>query len=864
MELTSKPKDHKQAQKNTFFQKSLSFRSRFLIGAAVALLLICFIGAYWLYQREKRQLEDYAYAKTQLVMAAVEASREYVREELRPKMYEEFGNDYFLLQAMSTSYVGRAVMENFNQVLPQYEYRRVAQNARNSDSEANNLELSLIRLFQENPELQNWQGMLKVQGQKQFMRFKPVYFKESCMSCHGNAHDAPRDLVQRYGTELGFGNQPEQLAGVVAVGIPVQSALAEIKDRATSVFFALFLGALLFYMALAFIFNRVVVNNLRGVLSIFKEEVTEKRLQDFMPEPDASGNKDELQELTTAAVAMSEHLRRSQQELKQYAQNLEQKVNERTKALQESEYLLQQQVQTRNKELQTLNRISELTTQAVGLQEVWRRVLEQSLELIPASGAGVFFYQQEEDLLDLQFQHNAQQLPLTVSVQASPKNSLEQKGPDLSGSICLALNGQLSSIALQGDYSCLNIPMSCRGRVLGVLSFVGLEHDTLNDDQQELLLSIGRQVGIAVESLNDLYRLAQSKELLQTVFDGITDLLMLLDSEFRIKMVNKAYLHRYGVQFADIQDRPCFEVHAGLMESCPNCALSEVIQNTAPSSKELKCSTGEVFLVYFYPILDETGAVEHVIRYAREITEQKKVEQKIQQTEKLVALGQLASGVAHEINNPLGIILCYADLLKRQLADFPQGLQDLCVIEKQAINCKNIVSDLLQFSRDQESAKVLAQPNTIVQEAAQMFRHKLQKSRVQLQLDLDPDLPDIRLNPDKVKQVMVNLLMNSLQAVSEHGLINVSSGHDPSQGLLWISVWDNGQGIDFSIRSKIFDPFFSTKRTGEGTGLGLAVSYGIIQDHGGEITLQSEKNAWTRFTVVFPLFSKPDGTQNHV
>ncbi len=864
MEQTNKSKDQKQAQKNTFFQKSLSVRSRFLIGAAVALLLICFIGAYWFYQRERKQLEEYAYDKTQLVMAAVEASREYVREDLRPKMYEEFGNDYFLLQAMSTSYVGRAVMENFNQVLPQYEYRRVAQNARNPDSEANHLELSLINQFRQHPELQNWQGMLKVHGQKQFMRFKPVYFQESCMSCHGDPLDAPQDLVQRYGTKLGFGNQPGELAGVVAVGIPVQSALAEIKDRAASVFFALFLGALLFYMALAIIFNRVVVNNLRGVLSVFKEEITEKRLQDFMPETDPNGNRDELQELTAAAVTMSEHLRRSQQELKQYAQNLEQKVNERTKALQDSKFLLQQQVQTRNKELQALNRISELTTQAVGLQEVWRRVLEQSLELIPARGAGVFIYQQEEDLLDLQFQHNALQLPVAVLVQESCTNSTVQKDFDLSESICLALSGQLSIVAMSGGSSCLNIPMSCRGRVLGVLSFIDLEQETLSHEQQELLLSIGRQVGIAVESLNDLYRLAQSKELLQTVLDGITDLLMLLDSEFRIKMVNKAYLHRYGVQFADILDRPCFEVHAGLMESCPNCALSEVIQNAVPSSKELTCATGEVFLIHFYPILDEAGAVEHVIRYAREITEQKKMEQKIQQTEKLVALGQLASGVAHEINNPLGIILCYVDLLKRQLANFPQGLKDLSVIEKQTMNCKNIVTDLLQFSRNQESAKVIVQPNTIVQEAAQMFRHKLQKSNIQLQLDLDPDLPDIRLNPDKVKQVLVNLLMNSLQAVSEHGSINVSSGHDPKQGTLWISVWDNGQGIDSSIRSKIFDPFFSTKQTGEGTGLGLAVSYGIIQDHGGEVTLQSEKNAWTRFTIVLPLFSKLDDTEHHV
>lgn len=444
------------------------------------------------------------------------------------------------------------------------------------------------------------------------------------------------------------------------------------------------------------------------------------------------------------------------------------------------------------------------------------------------------------------------QLPLTVSVSTGCIEQLQETGKDLSGSICQALGGQLSRMTVQGEYSCLNIPMSCRGRVLGVLSFISLENDIIGQEQQELLLSIGRQVGIAVESLNDLHRLAQSKELLQTVFDGITDLLMLLDREFKIKMVNKAYLYRYGVEFHEIQDRPCYEVHLGLLDICPGCALPQVMQSAEPSSEEQHCASGEIFLVHFYPILDETGAVEHVIRYAREITEQKKVEQKIQQTEKLVALGQLASGVAHEINNPLGIILCYVDLLQRQLADFPQGLKDLSIIEKQAMNCKNIVTDLLHFSRGQESSKGFAQPNTIVQEVVQMFRHKLKKNKIELNLDLEPDLPETRLNADKIKQVLVNLLMNALQAVPEKGRIHISSGHAPTQDQLWISVWDNGQGVDANIRNKIFDPFFSTKETGEGTGLGLSVSYGIIKEHGGEITLHSEKGAWTCFTIFLP------------
>ncbi len=853
----------KLARKTAFFRKSLSFRSRFMIGTAVSLLFVCFVGAYWMYERERRQLEEYAYDKTQLVMAAVEASRDYVREDLRPKMYEQFGRDFFLLQAMSTSYVGRAVMENFNQVLPQYNYSRVAENARNPDSEANPLEKSMIIHFQQNPGLRNWQGMLNVEGQKQFMRFKPVYFQESCMSCHGRPENAPGDLLKRYGPQKGFGNHPGDLAGVVAVGIPVQNALIEIKDRAASVFMVLFAGAFLLYLALVFIFNRVVVNNLRGVLHVFKEEVEEKSLQDFVPETDSDASRDELQELTEAAVTMSEHLHRTQQELKEYAQNLEQKVAQRTQDLQESKHLLQEKVLARNRELQTLNHISELTTQALGLKDVWPRVLQQGLELIPAQGAGVYLFLEEEFCLELQYQENALQLPCSVSANQGCKKDPDQSDPELSASICQALSGLLSSVTDQDHSHYLNIPMFCRGRVLGVLSFVGLEETPASQEQQELLLSVGRQVGIAVQSLEDLQRLIQSKELLQTVFDGITDLLMLLDREGRIKMVNKAYLDRFGAQVQDIMDLHCYEAHAGLEEMCSDCALGKVVQSAVPSSKEMPCTSGEIFLVHFYPILDEDGEVQSVIRYAREISEQKKMEQKIQQTEKMVAMGQLASGVAHEINNPLGIILCYVDLLKRQPLNQPQGRQDLEVIEKQVIHCKQIVTDLLQFARGQESVKEPIQTNRIVQEVTQMFHHKFKKNNIQLQLDLEPELPVIKINADKIKQVLVNLLMNALQAVPAHGLVQISSGVEPGEGRVWISIWDNGQGVPDSIQSKIFDPFFSTKETGEGTGLGLAVSYGIVHDHGGEISIQSEKGSWSRFTVFLPLSPSLQEGANH-
>ncbi len=852
---SSLPKRDWAFRKNAFFRRSLSFRSRFLMVTGMVLLFICFAGAYLIYQREKSLMEKYTYEKTMMVMAAVEASRKYVRDELRPKMQEEFGSEYFLVQAMSTSYVGRAVMDNFGRVHPDFQYRRVAQNARNPDSEANSLEIFMIDHFRQNPGLENWQGTLEVDEHKHFMRFKPVYFGEDCMGCHGNSADAPRELVQRYGPEKGFGNQPGDMAGVMAVSIPVQTALAEIKEQAASVFFSLFLGALLFYLVLAFIFNRAVVNNLRGVLSIFREEVEEKSMQDLLPEPDPIGNRDEFQALTEAAVTMSENLRQTKQELKKHALNLEQVVAQRTEALRESEHLLQQKVLARKQELQTLNALAELTTQAVSLSEILPVVQQRTLQVFPAMGSGIYLYDEKSKNLTLEHQENAPGLLTKVPFDREAVEERRSLPGCLADSILEAAAGQASFFDCTMNSGCLNIPLYCRGNVLGVMSFVGVEYSDVSSEQQELMVSIGRQIGIAVESLQSTGKLLQSKELLQSVFDGITDQVVLMDKDFRIKMVNRAYTKTYNVDMEEVVGRRCYEIHGSGERSCPDCGLDEVMRTGVRTVQESTCPEPHgIFQVYCYPILDDQSAVESVIRYVKEITDQRQMEQKIQQTEKLVAIGQLAAGVAHEINNPLGVILCYVELLKLQLPDSHQSQKDLTIIEKQARNCKSTVGDLLHFARRRETKKQPASVNQTLKEVLEMVTEQCRKQGVQRELDLASDLPLLNMDIHKMKQVFLNLLMNARQAMEgREGRLSIRTKYLPGEKLIQVVFRDNGHGIPEYIQDKLFDPFFSTKRTGEGTGLGLSVSYGIVREHGGDISVNSKPGEWAEFTISLPV-----------
>ena len=833
-------------------RRTLSIQSRFLLGTGLILLVFCIISALVIYFHEKQILEESAYAQTQLVMAAVEAAREYVRVELRPKMYDTFGQDFFMIEAMSTSYVGRAVMDRFQDSIPDFDYRRVSINARNPDSEANAMEREMIDYFRQNKEKNNWQGLLQSTNQAYYRRYKPVYFEESCMNCHGAPQDAPKDLLDTYGDQRGFGHYAGELAGVIAVGIPVDSALAMIKEKAASVFLAVFMGVSIFYIALSFFFNRIVVHSLRGVLDIFRRELDEPNTDST---PHLSDSKDEIEELTTSAVTLAGRLHRTREELKEYAQDLEGKVALRTAALQQSERMLQEKVLARKQELQTLNALAELTTAAVSLSEILPQVQQRTLQVFPAQGSGIYLYDKAYQRLTLQYQENAADLPPAVPLQHVVPTVLEARPNRLVDAIAQAANGQASCFDRRGASGNLNIPLLCRGEILGVLSFIGVDCKFVTQEQMELLLSIGRQIGIAVESLQNMEKLIQSKELLQSVFDGITDQVVLMNRDFGIRMVNKAYTERYNVDTDEVIGRKCFEIHGSGENPCKECGLKTVMRTRSAVVYESSCpGQGGIFQVHCYPVTDDQGEVESVIRYVKEITDQKHVEQKIQQTEKLVAMGQLAAGVAHEINNPLGVILCYVELLKRQLADYPQGLKDLSTIQKQTQNCKRIVSDLLHFARGPETRKQSASFNQIVDDVLAMVAEQFKKQGVTMERKLAPDLPSQSMDVNKMKQVVLNLLMNAHQAIEgREGRIALETGYSPDSKTVRLVIRDNGHGIPEYILDKIFDPFFSTKHTGEGTGLGLSVSYGIVREHGGEISVQSKPGEWTEFRVDLPL-----------
>lgn len=238
---------------------------------------------------------------------------------------------------------------------------------------------------------------------------------------------------------------------------------------------------------------------------------------------------------------------------------------------------------------------------------------------------------------------------------------------------------------------------------------------------------------------------------------------------------------------------------------------------------------------------------------AREITGRKRMEQQLRQAEKLSALGQLVAGVAHELNNPLAVVMGYAQLLTKQdtLGDKPR--RDLMKILHESERAAKIVRNLLTFARPREAHLIMVDMNRLVTEALETREIQVQEAHVKVVRRLAPDLPGTKADPDQIEQVLANLVTNAVQALENHPGQRVLEISTEQRGdKIRIGVADTGPGIPMQIVDRIFDPFFTTKGPGKGTGLGLSICYSIMEEHKGKIWVESQVGKGSRFIVELP------------
>jgi two-component system NtrC family sensor kinase len=257
------------------------------------------------------------------------------------------------------------------------------------------------------------------------------------------------------------------------------------------------------------------------------------------------------------------------------------------------------------------------------------------------------------------------------------------------------------------------------------------------------------------------------------------------------------------------------------------------------------------------PMRLDGSAITHVITIGEDVTEARGVQLRILQSEKLAAVGQLAAGVMHEINNPLATIGACVAAIQARLGSPADPTVDeyLDIIDKEVLRCTHIVDGLLDFSRPKEgSPKEPVQVNSLVEQTLFLLKHHQRFNRVSVVRDFGETLPPVFANAEQMIQVLMALMLNGVDAVDDGGTLTVGTRRHPSRAdEVMIEVTDSGHGIPAADLPKIFEPFYTTKAPGRGTGLGLSICYGIVEQHLGRIEVDSEPGMGSTFRIFLPI-----------
>ncbi len=368
--------------------------------------------------------------------------------------------------------------------------------------------------------------------------------------------------------------------------------------------------------------------------------------------------------------------------------------------------------------------------------------------------------------------------------------------------------------------------------------------------------------------------LAKSKEEWERTFDSFTDIVTLQNPSLQIVKVNKVGCQTLGLTKEEILARHCYELFHGNVAPCSNCPLLETKKDFQPYTREMYHEKlDKTFLVSAASVLDANGELEYIAHVAKDISDLKKLEQELFQSQKMEAIGTLAGGIAHDFNNILSGIIGYSELIQKEVATDSIAGKDIVEVIDAGKRAAELVKQILTFSRKAESRKSPLHPHLIVTEALKLLRSTI-PTTIHIEEDIDQDCGTILADPTNIHQMVVNLCTNALHAMSEEkGTLSVSLGRrklsagelkgesDASPGpFVVLSVSDTGCGMDRKTIDRIFEPYFTTREVGAGTGLGLAVVHGIAQSSHGFVRVKSAPGEGSTFAVYLPALQKKGGT----
>jgi len=371
---------------------------------------------------------------------------------------------------------------------------------------------------------------------------------------------------------------------------------------------------------------------------------------------------------------------------------------------------------------------------------------------------------------------------------------------------------------------------------------------------------------LAVEVELRTRQIDEQRRFTERIIDSLPVGLYVIDREYRIQAWNrKRETGMQGVSRDEAIGQPIFEILHRQPEELLRHEFDDVFLTGAIQQFQMESSaTGDLrtYRISKIPMRLDNATVTHVITIGEDVTEWREAMDRFSQAEKLAAIGQLAAGVMHEINNPLATIAACAESLVLRVEDMRAAGYDvesefteyLKIVDSEVHRCKRIVDGLLDFSRPRPATKTRVDINSVIEQTLFLLKHHARFKKLSVTTELSPAITDIiHGNPEQLVQVFMALLLNAVDAMEERGTVVLRTRVAPAENAVIAEVSDEGVGISRSEVTKIFEPFYTTKPPGRGTGLGLSICYGIIAEHGGRIDVDSAAGRGSVFRITLPI-----------
>ncbi len=397
----------------------------------------------------------------------------------------------------------------------------------------------------------------------------------------------------------------------------------------------------------------------------------------------------------------------------------------------------------------------------------------------------------------------------------------------------------------------IKIPLIAKGSMIGKLLICNHYEVNYTDSDQLFLEQLAAQLSVCIENLNLYDEAIRRKIEWEETFRAVKDPIIFIDLDHNIQRVNESVLNCYRIELDEVMGQKCYSFLHNRDELCNPCPAREVLKKGKPSQQQQEMRNGRIFDMSYYPVYNNKEEIYGIIQYAKDVTKKLEMEAHWRNLSKQVALGEMAARVAHELNNPLTVILGNIQISLMDLCENNENYKPLTDALSYGLRCQKIIHDLLKFSRYDRNVIVPLDLHFLMDETIDATRFQVDYDQVTISKDYYQHLPVITANPDQLKQVFINVLTNAWDALKStpEKIITIRTGLIDEH--VYITIEDNGQGIRPEHLFRVFDPFFTTKE--QGTGLGLSISYGIIKAHGGDISLRSEVGVGSTFRITLPL-----------